>query len=160
DPRQATDPTNPNTIGAGQDQAKVQRYDTYLRAAYQDANNAVDAIIRKVGTDASGTPRSNIMVVSDHGFAPFHTAVNATNLLKAALIAKGFDPGLVNTAITIRTSGPAAHVYVNLVGRESGGNVDATTYQALVTAVSDYFRTATDPNSNFNYSLNKKHIFT
>jgi predicted AlkP superfamily pyrophosphatase or phosphodiesterase len=160
DPRQASDPTNPNTIGAGQDPAKVQRYDTYLRNAYQDANNAVDAIIRKVGTSKGGDPRSNIIVVSDHGFAPFHTSVNATNLLKAALVAKGFDPGLVNTAITVRTSGPAANVYVNLAGRESGGNVDATTYQALVDAVSSYFRSAVDPNPNFNYSLKKRHIFT
>ena len=160
DPRQATNPTDPNTIGAGQDPAKVQRYDTYLRNAYQDANDAVDAIIRKVGTKTSGDPRSNIIVVSDHGFAPFHTAVNGTNLLKAALIAKGFDPSLINTAITIRTSGPAANVYINLAGRESGGTVDATTYQALVTAISDYFRTATDPNPNFDYSLSKKHIFT
>jgi predicted AlkP superfamily pyrophosphatase or phosphodiesterase len=160
DPRQASNPTDATTIGANQDKAKVRRYDQHLREAYQLANDAVDAVIRKVGTNTSGTPRSNVIVVSDHGFAPFHTAVNATNLLKAALIAKGFDPALVNTAITVRTSGPAVNVYVNLIGRESGGTVDATTYQALVTGVSDYFHTVTDPNPNFDYSLNKKRIFT
>ena len=160
DPRQATNPTDATTIGSHQDPVKVHRYETHIREAYETANKAVDAIIRKVGTNIAGTPRSNVIVVSDHGFGPFHTAVSANNLLKAALIAKGFDPSLINTAITIRTSGPAANVYVNLAGRESGGTVDATTYQALVTAISDYFRTATDPNPNFDYSLSKKHIFT
>jgi predicted AlkP superfamily pyrophosphatase or phosphodiesterase len=160
DPRQASNPTDPNTIGVNQDQAKVQRYDNYLRDAYQRVNDGVDAIIRKVGTRADGQPRSNIIVVSDHGFAPFHTAVNGTNLLKAALVAKGFDAGLVNTAISIRTSGPDAHVYVNLAGRESGGTVDTTTYNALVNAIMGYFKQARDQNNTFNYSLNKKKLFT
>ncbi|MBV9991516.1 MAG: alkaline phosphatase family protein [Alphaproteobacteria bacterium] len=160
DPRQATDPKNPNTIGAGQNKAKVHRYDNHVRLAYQTANDAVDAIIRKVGTAADGTPLSNVIVVSDHGFAPFHTAVSATNLLKAALVAKGFDAGLVNTAVSIKTSGPAANVYINLQGRESGGTVDTATYNQLVAAISDYFRTAVDPNPNFDYSLNHRHIFT
>ncbi len=159
DPRQATDPKNPSTIGAGQNKAKVHRYENHVRLAYQTANDAVDAIIRKVGTNPDGTPRSNVIVVSDHGFAPFHTAVSATNLLTTALVAKGFGASLVNSAVSIRTSGPAAHVYVNLAGRESGGNVDTATYNALVAAIADYFRNATDPNPNFNYSLNKKHIF-
>lgn len=160
DPRQATDPKNPNTIGSHQNKKKVARYNNHVRLAYQTANDAVDAIIRKVGTGPDGTPRSNIIVVSDHGFAPFHTAVNATNLLKAALVAKGFDAGLVNTAVSIRTSGPAAHVYINLQGRESGGTVDTATYNSLVAAISDYFKTFKDPNGNFNYSLNRQRVFT
>lgn len=160
DPRQASNPLDPNSIGANQDQAKVQRYDSYLRDAYSRVNDAVDAIIRKVGTKKNGEPRSNIIVVSDHGFAPFHTAVNATNLLKAALVAKGFDANLVNSAVSIRTSGPDANVYVNLAGRESGGTVDTTTYNALVAAITSYFKNARDQNNTFNYSLNKKKIFT
>lgn len=160
DPRQASNPTDASSIGVNQDQAKVQRYDGYLRDAYQRVNDGVDAIIRKVGTRADGQPRSNIIVVSDHGFAPFHTAVNGTNLLKAALVAKGFDAGLVNTAVSIRTSGPDAHIYVNLAGRESGGTVDTTTYNALVSAIASYFQQARDQNNTFNYSLNKKKLFT
>jgi predicted AlkP superfamily pyrophosphatase or phosphodiesterase len=160
DPRQASNLADPNSIGANQDTAKVQRYDSYLRDAYQRVNSAVDAIVRKVGTKPNGEPRSNIMVVSDHGFAPFHTAVNATNLLKAALVANGFDPNLVNSAVSIRTSGPAANVYINLAGRESGGTVDTATYSALVNAISGYFRKFQDPNGTFNYSLAKKRVFT
>src|SRR5262249_25064842 len=73
DPRQATDPRNPNSIGSGQDPAKVARYDSYLKFAYQQADRAVTRIMDAAGHD------SNVIVVSDHGFAPFHTAVNMTN---------------------------------------------------------------------------------
>ena len=117
DPRQATDPTNGSSIGVRQDKAKVARYRGYIKEAYRRANAAVDAIIEKVGT-RHGVPRSNIIVVSDHGFAPFHTAVSANNLLSAALVSGGFSPALLNTSVVIRTSGPAANIYVNLAGRE------------------------------------------
>src|SRR5262249_34165885 len=76
DPRQATDP---NSIGAGQDPAKVARYQHYLEFAYQQANLAVQRIMAAV-SDANGNLESNVIVVSDHGFAPFHTAVNMTNI--------------------------------------------------------------------------------
>ena len=46
--------------------------------AYQRANRVVEAIIGEVGT-TEGVPRSNVIVVSDHGFLPFDTAVSANN---------------------------------------------------------------------------------
>ena len=159
DPRQATNPANSASIGSHQDQGKIKRYDDYLKNAYKRANRAVEAIISKVGKKF-GVPRSNIVVVSDHGFAPFHTAVSANNLLSAALIAGGFSPSLINSSVVIRTSGPAANVYINLAGRESGGTVDSATYQALVAAISSYFQTATDPNAQFNYSLTNQKLFS
>ena len=88
DPRQPTDPTNPTSIGTGQDPAKKARYWNYLRNAYRVANEAVHRIIQATGVDRHGAPRSNVIVVSDHGFAPFHTAVSMANFLAA----KGFDP--------------------------------------------------------------------
>ena len=88
DPRQPTDFTNPASIYEGQDSAKVTRYRNYLKEAYQVANQAVQAIIDAVGTDEHGEPNSNIFVVSDHGFAPFHTAVSINNLLAS----NGIDP--------------------------------------------------------------------
>src|SRR5262249_34336113 len=45
DPRQPTDPTNPNSVGAGQDPAKVARYAGYVQNAYVRANKAVQAVI-------------------------------------------------------------------------------------------------------------------
>src|SRR4029453_12813429 len=91
DPRQPTDPPNPASIGAGQDPVKAARYRKYLGTAYRVANEAVQRIIEEVGTDRHGVPGSNVFVVSDHGFAPFHTAVN----LSAFLVSKGFDPAKV-----------------------------------------------------------------
>lgn len=123
DRRQATDPSDPNTIGVSQDQAKIRRYQTYLQTAYQVSNRAVQRIIDAVGTDRQGTPRSNIIVVSDHGFAPFHTAVNINNFLSS----RGFD----NTKVRAVTSGPAVNIYINLQGREPNGTVSPAEYLTL-----------------------------
>jgi len=145
DPRQATNPTDPSTIGANQDAAKVQRYRDHLHFAYQRADLAVKGITKAAG------PNANVIVVSDHGFAPFHTAVSLFNLLKNA--------GVDTTKIGVRTSGPAANIYVNLQGRESGGTVDAATYNALVTQITGVLKNAIDPNPTFNTSLDNKHVF-
>src|SRR5262245_28994854 len=118
DPRQATDPRDNRTIGrpgvpqgaTGQDKAKVKRYAEYLEFAYQQADRAVWRVLRTVGTDRHGAPRRDVFVVSDHGMAPFHTAVQLGNLL-----ARG---GIDLAKIGFRTSGPSVNVYVNLEGRE------------------------------------------
>ena len=146
DPRQGTNPTDPNSIGANQDPAKVARYQQYIRFAYQTADKAVKQIMDAAGHD------TNVIVVSDHGFAPFHTSVSMTNILKNA--------GVDTSKVAIRTSGPAANIYVNLQGRESGGTVDAATYNALVTQITTAVKTAVDPNPRFNFSLNAGRIFT
>lgn len=146
DPRQGTNPKDPNSIGAGQDPAKVARYKSYIRFAYQTADKAVKQI-----TEAAG-PDSNVIVVSDHGFAPFHTSVSMTNILKNA--------GIDTTKVAIRTSGPAVNIYVNLQQREQGGTVDPATYQALVTQISDAVKNAVDPNPKFNGSLEGGRLFT
>lgn len=146
DPRQGTNPKDPNSIGAGQDQAKVARYASYIRFAYQTADKAVKRI-----ADAAG-PDSNVIVVSDHSFAPFHSSVSMTNILKNA--------GIDTTKIAIRTSGPAVNIYVNLQQRESGGTVDPATYSALVTQITDAVKNAVDPNPKFNGSLEAGRLFT
>ena len=79
DPRQPTNPLDPTSIGTGQDLAKVARYQRYVQVAYQAANRAVQRIIESVGVDSQGRPNSNIIVVSEKEFAPFHTAINITN---------------------------------------------------------------------------------
>lgn len=146
DPRQGTNPKDPNSIGAGQDPAKVARYASYIRFAYQTADKAVKRV-----TDAAG-PDSNVIVVSDHGFAPFHTSVSMANILKNA--------GIDTTKLAIRTSGPAVNIYVNLQQRESGGTVDPATYAALVTQITDAVKNAVDPNPKFNVSLESGRLFT
>lgn len=146
DPRQGTNPKDPSSIGANQDRDKVARYASYIRVAYQAADKAVKRITEAAGED------SNVIVVSDHGFAPFHTSVSMTNILKNA--------GIDTTKVAIRTSGPAANIYVNLQQREQGGTVDPATYNALVTQITEAVKNSVDPNPKFNGSLASGRIFT
>jgi arylsulfatase A-like enzyme len=141
DPRQATNPRDPNSIGANQDPAKLARYRGYIATAYQVANQAVQRVINAVGTDANGVPNSNILVVSDHGFDPFHTAVNAT----AFLTASGFD----TTKVRAVASGPAVNFYINLQDREPGGTVCRTEYLALQHQLFNALQNLTDANPNY-----------
>ncbi len=138
DPRQPSDPRNPNSIGPGQDPAKRARYWNYLRTAYRVANDAVQRIIDEVGTDRQGRPRSNVLVASDHGFAPFHTAVN----MNAFLASRGFDPARVRAL----TSGPAVNIYINLQGREPNGTVTRDEYRVLQDQIVRALRDFTDTN--------------
>lgn len=146
DRRQASSFTDPTTIGANQDPAKVARYASYLKFAYQQADRAVDSVLDLVGN------RSNVFVVSDHGMAPFHSAVSLANILRNA--------GVDTSQLAIRTSGAAANVYVNLQGRELGGTVTVSAYQTLVNQIAAVLQNAQDPNPRFNYSLKQKRIFT
>lgn len=140
DPRQATDPTDPNTIGTGQDPAKVSRYADYLRAAYQAADRAVQSIIAEVGINPrTGEPNSNIMVVSDHGMAPFHTAVSINNLLANA--------GIPATQARAVSTGPAVNIYISLQGREPNGIVAPADYAALQQRIVTALRNALDSNA-------------
>lgn len=142
DDRQATDPTDPDTIGAGQDQAKKARYARYLKSAYQAADEAVQRIIRKVGVNReTGKPNCNVFVVSDHGFAPFHSAVNLNNHLA--------NQGIDTTKVRAVTSGPAVNIYINLAGREPGGTVTPAEYVELMGKLENALRSLTDGNGEY-----------
>jgi hypothetical protein len=164
DPRQATDPRNPLSIGTpgnppgatGQDQAKIQRYRYYLQFAYQQADRAVQRILAAVGVDEDGEPLRDVFVVSDHGMAPFYTAVSLANLLRNA----GVDTN--PSKIAIRTTGPAANIYVNLQGREPSGTVRPQDYRALVNQIARVLRLAEDPNLVYNPAKRKlfSHVWT
>jgi predicted AlkP superfamily pyrophosphatase or phosphodiesterase len=151
DPRQASNARDPTTIGANQDPAKRERYRRYLGNAYRTANDAVQRIIDKVGVDADGTPRSTILVVSDHGMAPFHTAVN----LPAYLAARGFDARKVRAV----TSGAAANVYINLSGRNPAGAVGPEEYRVLQQRIADALRDLTDSNPRYAMAHREVRVF-
>jgi predicted AlkP superfamily pyrophosphatase or phosphodiesterase len=145
DPRQATNPLDPLSIRENQDQAKIERYQNYVRTAYQVASQAVQKIIQEVGINAEGVPNSNIFVVSDHGFAPFHTAVSLNNLLKNSGIAELADPDKVRAVV----SGPAVNIYINLQGREPDGTVTRAEYVTLQKEIARVLRNAADNNPNY-----------
>lgn len=141
DPRQATNPLDPNSILAGQDPAKIARYKTYIAAAYQAADDAVQRIIDAVGVGTDGLPLSDIFLVSDHGFAPFHTAVNMNNLL----VSNGIDLSLVRAV----TSGPAVNIYISLQGREPNGANSKQQYLQLRKKVQTILKNFMDTNPNY-----------
>jgi predicted AlkP superfamily pyrophosphatase or phosphodiesterase len=151
DSRQATTFTNPATIGSAQDQQKISRYQSYRETAYQVADAGIKRVIDAVGSTDGGL-NSNIFVVSDHGMAPFHTAVNITNLLANS----GFD----STKVRAYTTGPAANIYLNLQNRESGGTVSPSDYSALQQQIVTALNNTADDNSAYNRSLGRdKRIF-
>jgi hypothetical protein len=141
DPRQATNPLDPTSILGGQDPAKIARYQKNIESAYQVADQAVQRIIDAVGVDSNGIPLANIFLVSDHGFAPFHTAVNLSNLL----VANGID----STKARAITSGPATNVYISLQGREPNGTVTAAQYLKLRKQIQGILKNYVDTNPNY-----------
>lgn len=166
DPRQATNPTDAHTIGSpgnpagatGQDAAKIARYATYLANAYRAADAAVARILEAVGTDKHGEPLADVFVVSDHGMAPFHTAIDLKKLIDttanfaAGEVCAAF-PCAQNARIRLTTTGPATNIYVNLIGRESSAGpatVSPNDYQALVERVAAALRGVNDPNVFYN----------
>lgn len=151
DPRQATNSRDPNSIGANQDRDKIARYEGYVKAAYQAADRAVARIIDAVGTDSEGKPNSDIIVVSDHGFAPFHTTVDINTFLKN----NGFDSSKVRAV----SSGPAVNVYINLQGREPNGTVTREEYITLQQQVAEALRSFTDNNPNYTKGNTRVKVF-
>jgi hypothetical protein len=151
DPRQPSNPRDPNSIGSNQDPAKRARYRKYLGMAYQAANEAVQRIIQAVGMDRHGRPKSDVIVVSDHGFAPFHTAVSMGEFLRS----KGFDPAKVRAV----TSGPAANIYINLQGREPNGTVGRAEYLKLQGDLIKALRELVDTNPNYALERGKARVF-
>jgi predicted AlkP superfamily phosphohydrolase/phosphomutase len=102
------------------------RYDDDLLDIYRAVDSAIGQAIAKAGT---GTP---LLVISDHGFAPFKRAVHLnTFLMREGFLAlddpsKAGDEELfahVDWTKTLAYAIGLNGVYVNLEGRESGGVV-------------------------------------
>lgn len=151
DSRQPTNPADKNSIGANQDAAKVARYQSFVKFAYQQANNAVQRIIDAVGVDANGVPRANILVTSDHGFDIFHTSVSINNFLTS----RGFNTSQVRAY----TSGPAVNFYISLQGRESNGTVTRAQYLVLQKQLRDALHAFRDTNTNYTLGATSVPVF-
>jgi hypothetical protein len=151
DPRQASDPGDAGSIGGKQEAAKRARYLQYVRIAYRTANEAVQRIVDRIGVEGSGRPRSNVIVVSDHGMAPFHTAVD----LHAYLASRGFDAKKVRAV----TSGPAANIYINLEGRNHDGTVIPAEFAELQAAIADAMHDLVDRNPAYVTERDRVSVF-
>ena len=152
DPRQPTNIKDPASIGAGQDAAKIARYQEYLKTAYQVSSQAVQRIVDSVGTDSKGEPLSNILVVSDHGFEPFHTAVSMNAILTAS--------GIPATKVRAVTSGPAVNLYISLQGREPNGTVTRGEYIQLQQQIIAALQAAADTNPTYTLGAASTPLFS
>jgi predicted AlkP superfamily phosphohydrolase/phosphomutase len=109
----------------------VARYSELVEQAFALADETVGDLL---GHMVLG--KDTVFVVSDHGLAPVHTEVHLNVLLgDAGLVelTKSEPPSLAvndSQAFAI-TSGGAAHIYVNLEGREAGGIVRWDEYSAV-----------------------------
>lgn len=88
-------------------------------------------------------PRTTaVFVVSDHGLAPVHTAIDANAVLKTAGLLHLDAEGKVSekeTRAMAFMSGAVAHVYLNRAGREPGGVVSEDDVAATLGQVREIF---------------------
>lgn len=131
------DPVQP---GYTAEQANI--YQSYMRQAYQIADAALGKLLETTNTDEVA-----IFVLSGHGVAPVHTTVNLGAVLARDGLLYTTKDGLVNAnktqAVPI-SSGAAAHIYLNLVDRESLGIVESDQYVTVQEAVVAALRNTTD----------------
>lgn len=81
--------------------------------------------------------RDALVVVSDHGLAPLHDVVHLNTVLAAAGLVSTVEGAggrrvAPDTPMIAVSSGGAAHLYLNLEGREPGGVVSAAEAPALL----------------------------
>jgi len=107
---------------------------------------AVKRIMQTAGPDA------NVVVVSDHGFCAVPHRGSACSTCCAM-------PASTPPRSASAPRAPAAHIYVNLAGRESGGTVDAGPPTPPWSIRSPTCLTnAIDPNATFNNTLSNKRV--
>ncbi|MBC7263270.1 MAG: alkaline phosphatase family protein [Chloroflexi bacterium] len=121
---------------------KASIYQSYMLQAYQIADTALGKLLET--TNASETA---IFVLSGHGVAPVHTTVNLSAVLSRDGLLAITKDGLVNankTKAVAVSSGAAAHIYLNLVDRESSGTVEVDQYAAVQESVIAALRNTLD----------------
>ncbi len=130
-----TDPRQP-----GYSAELAAEYARYLRHGYALADEALAELT--AGLDLGWT---TLLVVSDHGMAPVHTEVYLNTILAGAsyggrkLLVWGAAPDYAvnpgQTRAVAVGSGGAAHIYINLRGRERAGSVPEEDYPEVQDAV-------------------------
>lgn len=151
------------------DAALAAKYGGSILAAYQDMDRIVGEVMRRV---PAGT---HLMVVSDHGFAPFRWEVNYNTWLAQngymTLVGTDssqknledlFDQGDFFTNVDWSKTRAYAlglgNIYVNLHGRESKGTVQAgAEYEALRQEIKSKLEAFVDPATGLHPVA---HVFT
>jgi predicted AlkP superfamily phosphohydrolase/phosphomutase len=123
----------------------AERYADYRERGAQIADASLGQLL--AATDLRDT---TLLVVSDHGLAPVHTAVHLNTLLEQAGFlsfqeAPGFPVDTTHSQVLVLTSGGSANLYVNLRGRERPGVVPPEEYPALLDELARTLSEVTDP---------------
>lgn len=128
--------------------ASDSRHARRIAKVYSELDDALGRALDKV----SG--QTVVMVMSDHGFAPWNRAfhVNTWLLQEGYLVLKdGVDPASVDMLLGVDWSRTRAYaigingLYVNLKGRERDGIVDPKDKDALLTELKDKLEAVVDP---------------
>jgi predicted AlkP superfamily phosphohydrolase/phosphomutase len=123
---------------------RAQEYAGYVRRGYALADAAVGDLAKSLDPNLA-----TLIVVSDHGMAPVRDQVYVNTILaQKGLVVYGAGSSfpIDNTAskAVAFASGGAAHIYINLAGRENPGIVPVQDYKAVQDAIVEALTQAKD----------------
>ncbi len=114
--------------------ARKKRYDQYVKWAYKTIDTLLLELIQNAPKD------TNFLIVSDHGVAPIHSIVLANNVLEEA----GITVQGKNIEARAYSTGPAAHIYINLKDRQGQGVVSKEEFTQYVDTIVKIFKNLKD----------------
>ena len=149
-PGGTTNPRYDDANNDGQPDGLVQQREAYIESAYVQTDGLLASAKALLGDEA------NVIVSSDHGFAPQWFSVNGALILQQAgvtpaeatsncRVPEDADPALVQAKIC--ASGASANIYVNLADRDVPGSVPEEEYDAVRQKIVDAFTNLTDPDN-------------
>lgn len=118
-----------------EDGQRKERYDKYIEWSYKTIDELLTEIINKAPKDI------NFMIISDHGMAPVHSVLLINNFLSE----KGFKTGGEDLEVHAYSTGPAAHIYVNVAGRQGNGTIAEEYLPEYVDKIVEALETLKDP---------------
>lgn len=121
-----------------EDGQRKDRYDKYIEWSYKTIDGLLTEIINKAPKDI------DFMIISDHGMAPVHSVLLINNFLSE----KGFKTGGEDPEVQAYSTGPAAHIYVNVAGRQGNGTIDEKYLPEYVDKIVDAFKSLKDSITN------------
>ncbi|MBA3274639.1 MAG: alkaline phosphatase family protein, partial [Chloroflexia bacterium] len=134
----------------GELDGRVEKRTAFIESSYTETDALLATAMEKLGEDA------NVMVTSDHGFAPQWFSVNGALIMQQAgvtpaeaggncRIPDDVDPATVQAKIC--ATGASANIYVNLIDRDLPGAVAEEDYDAVRQQIVDEFTNLTDPDN-------------
>ena len=112
-----------------------KRYEEYVIWAYRTTDRLLKEIMQAAPKDV------NFVFVSDHGVAPIHSVVLINNLLEENGISVKGDM----TEARAYSTGPAAHIYVNVKGRQKNGTVPKKEVSKYIDRITEICKGLNDP---------------